>query len=95
MFGCEWSGRETSCKKLFKEFWTDEGLCFTFNILNASEAALQMGGKLITLSGFKPDNKLKGKGHVNFHLPIENYGIVECFHQVILHAMLDEYVNGK
>jgi hypothetical protein len=24
-------------------------------------------------------------------LEIENYGVVECFHQVILHAMLDEY----
>jgi D-sedoheptulose 7-phosphate isomerase len=65
------------------------------NILNASDAALALHGNLITLSGFKPDNKLRSKGHVNFHLPIENYGVVECFHQVILHAMLDEYVNGK
>jgi D-sedoheptulose 7-phosphate isomerase len=65
------------------------------NILNASDAALALDGKLITLSGFKPDNKLKGKGLVNFYLPVENYGVVECFHQVILHSMLDEYVSEK
>lgn len=43
MFGCEWAGQLTSCKKLFKEFWTDEGLCFTFNILNASEVYREEG----------------------------------------------------
>lgn len=65
------------------------------NILNAAEVALQRGGQLITLSGFKPDNKLKTKGQVNFYLGAENYGIVECFHQVILHALLDEYAQTK
>ena len=65
------------------------------NILNAADAAIQLSGNVITLSGFKPDNKLKSKGNVNFHLGIENYGVVECFHQVILHALLDEFVNTK
>jgi len=65
------------------------------NILNAANAALQHGGQLITLSGFKPTNELRKKGHVNFHLAIENYGVVECFHQVILHALLDDYVQGR
>jgi D-sedoheptulose 7-phosphate isomerase len=61
------------------------------NILNAVEVAHSIGSPIISLSGFKKDNKLKTKGKVNFHLEIENYGVVECFHQVILHAMLDEY----
>ena len=65
------------------------------NILNAVNAANQMNGKVITLSGFKMDNYLKSKGLVNFYLPIENYGVVECFHQVILHALLDQYVTDK
>jgi D-sedoheptulose 7-phosphate isomerase len=60
------------------------------NLLNAADLAIQKGGKLLTLTGFKPDNKLSKKGEVNFHLSIENYGVVECFHQVILHALLDE-----
>ena len=66
------------------------------NINKAVDLALELGGEVITLSGFKPDNKLRSKGRVNFHLPIENYGVVECFHQVIVHSLLDEHVNtGK
>jgi D-sedoheptulose 7-phosphate isomerase len=59
------------------------------NILNASKQALSMKGQVITLSGFKSGNSLSQLGHVNFHLPVSNYGIVECFHQVILHLILD------
>lgn len=65
------------------------------NIINAAEVAIEKQGKLITLTGFKPDNKLRTKGEVNFYLPAENYGIVECFHQVILHALLDEYAQQQ
>jgi D-sedoheptulose 7-phosphate isomerase len=60
------------------------------NIINATEKAKKLNGKIITLSGFKPDNQLRNKGDVNFYLPISNYGVVECFHQVILHALLDQ-----
>lgn len=34
---CEWKGNRTACRQLFKETLTDEGICFTFNLLNASE----------------------------------------------------------
>ena len=60
------------------------------NIINASVEAKNLNGKVITLSGFKPDNKLRSKGDVNFYLPITNYGVVECFHQVITHTLLDQ-----
>jgi len=63
------------------------------NILNAVDKAYEKGGDVLTLSGFKPYNKLRQKGDVNYFLEIENYGVVECFHQVILHSMLDEYAN--
>lgn len=63
----------------------------SMNIVNAVEEALQIGGTVITLSGFNKDNKLFSKGEANFHLEINNYGIVECFHQIILHVLLDEY----
>lgn len=33
---CEWSGK-VNCKKMFREILTDEGVCITFNMLNASE----------------------------------------------------------
>lgn len=60
------------------------------NILNAVNAHRAKGGKVMTLSGFRKDNKLSQMGDVNFQTTVENYGIVECFHQVILHAILDE-----
>jgi D-sedoheptulose 7-phosphate isomerase len=60
------------------------------NILNAVNAHKTKGGKVMTLSGFKKDNRLSQLGVVNFQTTFENYGIVECFHQVILHAILDE-----
>lgn len=65
------------------------------NILNAVDVAKERSGMVISLSGFKQDNLLRTKGDINFHLPIENYGVVECFHQVILHALLDEHVQLK
>jgi D-sedoheptulose 7-phosphate isomerase len=60
------------------------------NILNAVDAHKAKGGDVITLSGFNTGNRLSEKGSVNFQTSIKNYGIVECFHQVILHAILDE-----
>jgi len=62
----------------------------SMNIVNAVEKANALGMSAITLSGFKPDNKLRKLGHVNFYIPESDYGIVECFHQVILHAILDD-----
>jgi D-sedoheptulose 7-phosphate isomerase len=60
------------------------------NILNAVQKLQSLGGRVITLSGFKSGNSLSKLGSVNFLVAEENYGIVECFHQVILHAILDE-----
>jgi D-sedoheptulose 7-phosphate isomerase len=61
------------------------------NILNASKVALEHQAKVVTLSGFTEHNQLRQIGTVNFHIPVSNYGVVECFHQVILHALLDTY----
>lgn len=58
------------------------------NILNAVDFAATRG-KVITLSGFEEGNSLSRKGDINFYIPINNYGIVECYHQVILHVILD------
>lgn len=60
------------------------------NILNAVNFVNGKNKNVITLSGFKEGNSLSRSGKINFHLPVANYGIVECFHQVILHAILDE-----
>lgn len=60
------------------------------NILNAVKVADSKGAKVISLSGFKPENKLKSATTISFYIGVENYGVVECFHQVILHSILDK-----
>ncbi len=62
------------------------------NILNAVNVHKALGGTVITFSGFAEANTLSKMGKVNFVTPVKNYGIVETFHQVILHAILDEIV---
>ncbi|MFZ6050962.1 SIS domain-containing protein [Halocola ammonii] len=59
------------------------------NIINAVKQAKTSGAKTVTLSGFKPNNKLRTLGDVNIYTPAEDYGMVECFHQTILHMILD------
>lgn len=63
------------------------------NIINAAKAAFECEMGLVTLSGFKADNELRKLGAVNFYISAENYGVVECFHQIILHVLLDDYTR--
>ena len=60
------------------------------NILNSVDLVRSKNGKVVTLSAFKADNPLSQKGDINFHIEADNFGIAECFHQVILHVILDE-----
>jgi D-sedoheptulose 7-phosphate isomerase len=60
------------------------------NILNAANKAKELKGKVITLSGFKNDNSLSKIGDANIVIPVKNYGIVENFHSMLLHVILDD-----
>ncbi len=59
------------------------------NILNAVKAAQSKRCDILTLSGFSPDNPLRGEGDVNFYVPSSEYGFVEITHMAIIHAILD------
>lgn len=59
------------------------------NILRGVEAARAAGMRVVTLSGFKPDNKLRRLGDVNFYVPSDRYGWVEISHLALCHAILD------
>lgn len=61
----------------------------SMNIRNAVGYANSMDADVITLSGFKPDNPLRSMGTLNIHLDATSYGIVESYHAVILHIILD------
>lgn len=60
------------------------------NILAASEVATANSAQLITLSGFDQDNPLRKLGDLNIYVPSSDYGVVECAHLSIIHAMLNE-----
>jgi len=59
------------------------------NICNAANMATEMGGIVITLSGFNHDNPLRKLGDVNFWLNSDDYGFVELGHAFILHNISD------
>lgn len=56
------------------------------NIVRALEAARAKGVKVIGLSGFS-GGKLKEMADVSLHVPVDNYGMVEDAHQMIMHSL--------
>lgn len=69
------------------------------NIIKAIQAANDNGTFSISVSGKKPDNKIRQMGKLNFYIPLETYGEVESAHAVLLHMaldyFLDKYMGGK
>ena len=64
------------------------------SITSAAQIARDLRMKVITLSGFQPDNLLRSLGHVNFHVPSEKYGLVEVAHHAICHSILDAVIDA-
>ena len=59
------------------------------NILRAVETALERGCHVITFSGFNSDNRLRTLGEVNFHVAVNDYGVVEVAHTALIHAVVE------
>ena len=64
------------------------------NMINAANFAKKNKLKLITLTGFKKDNKLNGRGKINFWVDSLNYNHIENIHQTILLTICD-YISKK
>jgi D-sedoheptulose 7-phosphate isomerase len=65
------------------------------NILNGCKTAAKMGCKVITMSGFSADNKLKKLGDLNFFVPFTGYGYVETAHTVLCHVLVDCVIKTR
>lgn len=63
------------------------------NILRALEAGRALAMTLVTLTGKSPGNRARTCGDLNFYVPADRYGWVECAHQLLLHYWLDQYLN--
>lgn len=65
------------------------------NVVRGIAAARACHASVITLSGMKPDNRSRQAGDLNFYIPAQTYGLVECAHQTLLHCWLDLYLKNK
>lgn len=65
------------------------------NVLRAIEAAREKGMRVVTFSGMKPDNLSRQRGDLNFYVAAWTYGMVECSHQILLHAWLDSFMEVR
>jgi D-sedoheptulose 7-phosphate isomerase len=63
------------------------------SILKPVRSAAARGCRVLTLSGFQPDNPLRGLGDWNFYVPSSIYGFVEIAHQTLTHCMTDSAVH--
>lgn len=63
------------------------------NILSAIRAMRILGGKVITLTGFQENNRIRGRGDVNIYVPKSHYGMVESIHNMLLQQVVDIIVD--
>lgn len=65
------------------------------NVLRGVAAGRARQCRVITLSGFEPDNPLRRVGDLNFYAPGRGYGLVEITHLAVCHAIVDAVVDGR
>ncbi|MEG0806585.1 MAG: SIS domain-containing protein [Lachnospiraceae bacterium] len=65
------------------------------NIIQAIRSAREKGMEVITFSGFLKENQIHNLGCINVHVPLEEYGIVESIHNVLLQQLVDELRGEK
>lgn len=79
------------------EFYSDQGDVVILisssgrspNMVHAGRFAIEQQRRLVTFTGFRPDNPLRALGQLNFWVPSESYNIVEMTHHIWLLAACD------
>ena len=61
--------------------------------MKAAEYAREQGLTVVTFSGKKPDNPLRGLGDVNFWIDSSAYNVVEAVHMLWLTTVVDMVVG--
>ena len=65
------------------------------NIINGSKFAKKIGCKVITLTGFNRNNKVRKIGNINLWLNSKNYNLVEMTHHIWLLSIVDFIAKAK
>jgi len=60
------------------------------NIIKAVKAADKKDCKIITFSGFTPENVIRKTGELNFYINSMKYGYVEMAHSILIHYLTDQ-----
>ena len=63
------------------------------NVVNAAKTAKAKNMKIVTLSGFLPDNPLKQAGDLNLWVDSKAYNIIENVHMIWLTAVCDAIIG--
>lgn len=63
------------------------------NIVNAIQVARNKYASVITFTGFKRENTIRKMGDYNVYVPLEEYGIVESIHNLILQQLVDQIME--
>ena len=65
------------------------------NILRGADAARRRDCRVLTFSGFRPDNPLRAHGELNFYVPSMSYGHVEVTHLALSHLFVDTIMEHR
>lgn len=65
------------------------------NIISVLEYCKSEKIKTLSLSGLNDNNKSLKLSEFSIHVPAYTYGIVECCHQILLHLILDKFMDIK
>ena len=84
-------------------FYADKGdvlMCISSsgnskNIINGAKFAKKIGCKVITLTGFNKNNKVRKIGYINLWLDSKNYNIIEMTHHIWLLSIVDYIAKSK
>ena len=95
-------GHDNWVKEAIKAYCSKEDLFIiisssgkSLNMINAAKYCKKNQYDLITLSGFKNNNKLLKLGKVNFHVSSKNYNHIEMIHHIILLSIVDIFAKQK
>ncbi|MCH7618637.1 MAG: SIS domain-containing protein [Candidatus Marinimicrobia bacterium] len=65
------------------------------NVINAAELSRKLNLKLITFSGFSPENELRKLGNINFWVDSDEYNVVEMTHHIWLLSIVDRIISEQ
>lgn len=63
------------------------------NILEGVKKARQLGCQIVSLSGFRPTNRLRLLGNMSFYVPSESYRHIERTHLFVLDCIHDLFLE--